>query len=220
MQILSVNVGKAQPIEGAKASGKTGIFKEPFGEPVQVGELGLAGDEIVDTRNHGGPDQAVYVYGTEDYDWWAAELGREMTPGLFGENLTVSDLASADFSIGDCLHIGEGDDGVILQVTAPRIPCVTFSTRMGDPQFVKQFRNAERPGLYCRVLREGKVQAGDMVRVERYDGDTVTAIEMYREFYKPDKSEASLRRYLAAPIAIRDRTVKERRLRKVLDEAA
>jgi MOSC domain-containing protein YiiM len=67
-------------------------------------------------------------------------------PGAFGENLTIGTLESALFRIGDRLHIGE----VILEVTAPRIPCDTFATRMGDPTFIKRFRKAGRPELYCR----------------------------------------------------------------------
>ena len=30
------------------------------------GEVGLAGDQVVDVRHHGGPDQAVYAYAVED----------------------------------------------------------------------------------------------------------------------------------------------------------
>ncbi len=229
MQILSVNVGKARPI--ASKTGETGIYKEPAGA-VEITRNGLAGDAICDTENHGGVDQAVYIYGEGDYAWWTAELDREMEPGMFGENLTVSELESADYVIGDRFHIqtSSGDgvvldgvvlDGVVLEVTAPRIPCGTFAQRMGDPQFVKRFRHAERPGLYCRVLVPGTVQPGDAVAVERYverddqrAGEPVTAREMFRDFYEPSLDEATLRRYLAAPIAIRDREAKEAELAK------
>ena len=130
---------------------RTGIFKFPTNEAVKVTKLGLEGDVIVDKKHHGGPDQAVYVYGAADYEWWSKELGREIAPGTFGENLTIGELESAQFNIGDYLYVGE----VTLQVTAPRIPCGTFATRMDDPQWVKRFRHAERPGLYCRVIQEG-----------------------------------------------------------------
>ena len=142
MHILSINIGSARTIGNANVSGQTGIYKLPVAGPVQVTADGLADDAIVDTKNHGGPDQAVYVYGGADYAWWAAELGRELAPGTFGENLTICDLESAALAIGDRLHIG----GVILEVTAPRIPCWKLAQRMGDPGFVKRFRAAERPG--------------------------------------------------------------------------
>ncbi|MEM7348847.1 MAG: MOSC domain-containing protein, partial [Chloroflexota bacterium] len=103
-------------------------------------------------------------------------------------------------------------------VTAPRIPCNTLATKMEDPTFVKKFRHAERPGLYCRVLQEGTVSAGDSVSWQRYERDTVSVLEMFRDFYIPNLNEATLRRYLDAPIAIRDRNDKEKRLRALIIE--
>jgi MOSC domain-containing protein YiiM len=212
MQLISVNIGQPRSIQNAKASGQTGIYKLPVYEPVQITQNGLPGDAICDVENHGGVDQAVYLFGAPDYAWWSAQIGRELSPGAFGENLTISELESTDFSIGDRLHVGS----VILEVTAPRIPCVTLAVRMADPTFVKRFRHAERPGLYGRVIQEGFVQVGDLVRVERYTGETITALEMFRDFYAPDRSEATLRRHLAAPIAIRARVEKEAQLDKLL----
>ncbi len=191
----------------------SGIFKEPVHDPVHVSSLGLEGDRISDTENHGGPDQAVYLYGVPDYEWWAAELGRELPPGTFGENLTVTNLESAEPRIGDRLHIGEA----ILEVTAPRIPCATLAARMEDPKFVRRFRFAERPGLYCRVIRAGYIQAGDDVIFEAHRGETISVMEMFRDFFEPDASEAMVRRHLASPIAVRDRLEKEEKLAEILD---
>ena len=70
MHLLSINIGAARTIGNANVSGQTGIYKLPVAGPVQVTADGLADDAIVDTRNHGGPDQAVYVYGGADYAWW------------------------------------------------------------------------------------------------------------------------------------------------------
>lgn len=210
MYIFSVNVGRAQPIAYAKASGTTGIYKQPVQAPLEITALGLAGDTICDTENHGGMDQAVYVYGMPDYAWWSEALGRELGPGTFGENLTIDGLESAQYCIGDRFEIGE----VTLEVTAPRIPCATLAARMGDPAFVKRFRTAERPGLYCRVIHTGFVQAGAPVLVERYAGATITVLEMFRDFYEPDLRAAAIGRYLAAPIAMRARADKEAQVQK------
>jgi MOSC domain-containing protein YiiM len=211
MQLISVNIGKRQSIETRRGSEQTGLYKLPVNGPVRVTALGLEGDFIASEKHHGGPDQAVYVYGEADYAWWAAQLGRELAPGTFGENLTISDIESARFSIGDRLVVG----AVTLEVTAPRIPCGTFAQRMGDPQFVKRFRDAERPGLYCRVLVEGFAQAGDEVGVEPVRGGNVTLVEIYRDHYAKDSDEATLRRFLGAPIAVRARKSLEERLRKL-----
>lgn len=201
MKLISVNLGQKATLEHPNRTETTGIFKQPVTGPVRIGRLGLEDDFIASEKHHGGPDQAVYIYGAVDYDWWSRELGRDLAPGTFGENLTVSELECARFSIGDRLTIG----AVTLEVSAARIPCGTLARRMNDPQFVKRFRDAERPGLYCRVLREGIVQAGDEVTVDPVRGESVTLIEFYRAFYEPDLSKASLRQLLNAPIAERAR---------------
>lgn len=201
MQLLSVNIGQERSIQNGKRTEATGIYKLPVATPVQVTPLGLVGDAVVDVENHGGVDQAVYVYGAPDYAWWSAQLGYELAPGTFGENLTIGGLESVDLSIGDILHIG----AVSLQVTAARIPCATLAARMGDPGFVKRFRAAERPGAYCRVLQTGVVQAGDPVTLARYAGETISLVAMFRDFYDPQPSAESIRRHLAAPIAERAR---------------
>lgn len=210
MELCSINIGQAQVIQNAKASGRTGIYKRPADGRVQVTVSGLVGDTICDTENHGGVDQAVYVYGTPDYRWWSDVLGQKLAPGTFGENLTISELESAHVSIGDRLHIGS----VVLEVTAPRIPCVTLAQRMGDPAFLKLFRAAERPGVYCRVIHEGCVHVTDPVTLEPYQGQTVTAIEVFRDFFTPHRDVATIRRHLAAPIAIRARIEKEQQLQE------
>ncbi len=212
MKLTSVNIGRERRIGKADKSGKTGIYKLPVEGPMRATPLGIPGDAVVDKKNHGGPDQAIYVYTEPDYKWWANELGMEMLPGTFGENLTLGGLESASVSIGDKLYVGEA----ILQVTAPRIPCKTLAARMNDLHFIKRFRDAERPGLYCRVLQEGMVQAGQSVRLEAYASKTVTILEMFRDFYKRDTSEEAIRRYLEAPIASRARLDKEKQLARLV----
>lgn len=201
MKLTSINIGKERTQQRKDYVETTGIYKTPMSGPVEIKSLGIDGDAICDVKNHGGVDQALYIYGGADYDWWSQEIGRELAPGTFGDNLTISELESAQFNIGDYLHIGE----VTLQVTAPRIPCGTFATRMDDPQWVKKFRDAERPGLYVRVIKQGTVKAGDEVTVEKYTDKTISIVEMYREHFNKKKSKELIQRHLDAPIAIRDR---------------
>ena len=94
-------------------------------------------------------------------------------------------------------------------MTAPRIPCATLAARMGDPAFVKRFRAAERPGAYCRVIREGLVAAGEAVALEPFAGPRLGLPESFRDFYTKAWDEAKLRRHLAAPIDIRSRAYLE-----------
>jgi MOSC domain-containing protein YiiM len=208
MKLVSINIGQEQTLTRPGKTEQTGIFKQPVSGPVHISREGLPGDFIGDQKHHGGPDQAVYVYGGQDYDWWAAELGRELAPGTFGENLTIAGLACADFAAGDILEIGE----LKLQVTAPRIPCGTLAGRMQDPQFVKRFRHSERPGFYCRVLREGQVQLGQQVSLERYSGERISIPEMMRDYYEPALTRQAIQRYLDAPIALRSHEKKREQM--------
>lgn len=212
MQLLSINIGAARVLDETRPHDLTGIYKEPVAGPVRVTRAGLPGDTIISAQHHGGPDQALYIYGGADYAWWAADLGHMPAPGTFGENLTINGLESGPLVIGDRLRIGD----VYLEVAAPRIPCDTFARRMGDPSFVARFRVAERPGVYCRVIREGMIQAGDPVTVEAYDGDPVTIAEVFRDYYAADRSLADIYRFLAAPLAERFREKKQRQMRAAL----
>ncbi|MGH3646902.1 MAG: MOSC domain-containing protein [Micromonosporaceae bacterium] len=111
----------------------TAIDKRPVAGMVAVGELGLAGDKQGDTRNHGGTDQALYAYASEDAAYWTAQLNREITPGLFGENLTTQRLDITAALIGERWRIGARGTGIVVEVRMPRTPCVNLSARMGIP---------------------------------------------------------------------------------------
>lgn len=216
MELISVNVGQLRPLNNGKRSRQSGIFKLPVAGPVEVTALGLAHDAIADAKHHGGPDQAIYIYTAPDYAWWSAELGTDLPPGTFGENLTLNGQESSLFAIGDRLHAGT----VTLEITAPRIPCNTLAARMEDPTFIKRFKAAERPGLYCRVIQTGQLQAGDRVTYDPYQGDAISLLRSFRDYYEPHLSAEALRRYLAVPIAIRDRVEKEAQLRELASSNA
>jgi MOSC domain-containing protein YiiM len=119
---------------------------------------------------HGGGDQAVYAYAREDLDAWAAELGRPLTGGQFGENLTTAGLDVTGARIGEHWRIGE----VLLEVTAPRIPCSTFARWMDEPRWAKRFTERGVSGAYLRVLRPGTVEAGAPIEVAHRPGHDVT----------------------------------------------
>lgn len=211
MKLLSINLGIKKEIQIGNSTDQTGIYKSPVQGSVQVTKLGLEGDHIENKKHHGGPDQAIYIYGGADYTWWEHELGNEIQPGTFGENLTISDLESGTFNVGDLLHIG----GATLEVSMPRIPCATFAARMGDTAWVKKFRQAERPGFYCRVKREGVIQVGDAVALEKFQGETISIQQLYQDYYERNKTVQMLQSHLAAPVSIRWRKRIEDELEKL-----
>ena len=200
MRLLSVNVARPRRVVLDGRGRRTAILKRPVDGPVEVGEVGLAGDEVGSKKHHGGPDQAVYLYGRDDYAWWEQELDEELAPATFGENLTVEGLRSAELRIGDRLEIG---DAVVLEVTAPRIPCSTLAGRMQDPLFVKRFARAGRPGAYARVLRQGAVQAGDPVL--RVEAGALPLLELMELYYDRKAPAERIAAALSAPVAERAR---------------
>jgi len=211
MKLISVNLPTpaGELIEGH--SKPTGIVKKPVQHSVHIGTLGLEGDFIADKRHHGGPDQAVYVYTLEDYHFWNEELGRTLEPGTFGDNLTVKGFSSASVNIGDRLKIGE----VLLEVTDPRIPCDTLAARINDPLFVKKFRAGGRPGLYCRVLETGSVQAGQALKFVRNPAPLVAVLDLFELHFLKKPPRALLERALSAPIGLRTRRELSAQLEKL-----
>lgn len=178
--IRSVNVGRPREREWADI-GRTSIEKLPVAGPVEVGRLGLGGDQVSDTQHHGGVDQAVYAFAREDLDRWAAELGTDLRDGLFGENLTTSGYDVNEAEVGERWQVGSA----LLEVASVRIPCNDFKGWMGesgiDPTgWVRRFAAPGRPGPYLRVLEEGEVAAGDRAEVVHRPGHGVTVTTMFR----------------------------------------
>jgi MOSC domain-containing protein YiiM len=162
--LLSVNVGRARTVPGGRRYVRTAIWKDPISPPrprVAVRDHHVEGDEQADRRVHGGPDKAVYAYAIEDTRRWEAELGRELGPGAFGENLTIEGLDVSGARPGDRWAIGSA----VLEVVQPRLPCFKLGVRMGDPKMLRRFAQAGRPGAYLRIVQEGELGAGDAVDV-------------------------------------------------------
>lgn len=182
MRLLTVNLARphAAPYTHAPV---TGVDKRPAEGPVDVaapgthrGVSGLAGDVIGDDRHHGGDDQAVYAYAREDLDTWERELGRELPNGVFGENLTTRGVRVNEARIGERWRIG----AVLLEVTSPRVPCRTFAGWLRESGWVRRFTRAALPGAYLRVLRPGRIRAGDPVRVVHRPEHQVTVGHVFR----------------------------------------
>lgn len=158
-RLVSVNVGVPREVPHAGSTVMTGIFKEPVDGPVHLRAEGLDGDGQADRSVHGGPHMAAYLYSADDYAWWAAELGRELPPATFGENLTITGFRDGEVRVGDRYRIGP----VLVEATIPRTPCFKLGIRMGDKRFVPRFAEAGRLGFYVRVIETGTVTAGDAV---------------------------------------------------------
>lgn len=179
-RLVSVNVAAARTLE-QKPLLVSAIDKLPVPGPVRVDGFGLDGDEVGDRVRHGGTYQAVHAYASEDLQWWSRELGRPVRPGLFGENLTTSDLDLSACVIGEQWLVGTAR----LQVCSVRVPCETFSRWIAlagfdSREWPARFVERGRPGVFLSVLDRGWVQAGDPVTVLERPEHGLTAAAMFR----------------------------------------
>lgn len=202
MKITSLNIGKQEKIQIGGETVETGIYKDTSLDKVEVNQQGFVNDVIVDTKSHGGADQAVYLYSLEDYAFWSKELQSDMPAGTFGENITITSFGTSPLKIGDRFQIKD----VVLEITFARIPCDKLGARMGDPKFVKKFVRAQRPGVYVRVIRKGELRVGDTVRYIPTSENYPTVIELYNLWYVRERNPELLRKGLEAPIAQRARS--------------
>ena len=191
-KVLSVNVGSVREFEYNGRPAKSAIWKSPVVGRIAARGVNLAGDDQADRKAHGGPDKAVYAYAVEDVRWWEQEIGRSLTYGELGENLTTEKVEVNNALIGEHWEIGT----TVVEVSEPRIPCWRLGVRMNDHLFPRRFTLAIRPGTYLRIVVEGDMGAGDKIRVvERPDHD-LTVREVFR-IYTRDREEAG--RLLAVP---------------------
>ena len=174
MKIVSINVALVGNLFAAPPGQshvvKTGIHKRPVAGAVQIGRMGMQGDEQADLSLHGGLEKAVYAYPAEHYGFWQAQRGASLKrdvadvaldPGAMGENLTLEGLLETDVWIGDRLHVGSA----VLQVSEPRNPCFKFNAKMGLPHASKLMVQSGYSGFYLRVVEAGTVCAGDAIRL-------------------------------------------------------
>jgi MOSC domain-containing protein YiiM len=169
-RVLSVNVGRPRLVDTGRRTVLTAIWKAPVDGRVAVRGVNIDGDDQADRSVHGGPDKAIYAYAIEETRAWEAELGRELGPGAFGENLTLEGVDVSGALVSERWRIGT----TLLEVVQPRFPCFKLGLRMGDPRFVRRFGQASRPGAYLRIVEEGELGAGDAVELATVPDHGVT----------------------------------------------
>jgi len=169
-RVVAVNVGRPAPLATGRRVVPSAIVKAPVSGPVAARGTNLGGDEQADKVHHGGVDQSVYAYASEDTARWGEELGIELGPAAFGENLTLAGVEVSGARIGERWRIG----GAELRVTGPRIPCFKLEARIGVPGFQRRFLRAGRPGAYLAIVGEGELQAGDAVQIVHRPAHDVT----------------------------------------------
>lgn len=184
MRLLDVSVGTAGIIQHKGKEVATAIYKRPVSGPAVVRRLGFEGDVQVDLRVHGRPDKAVLVTPKENYAFYEGEFGDgPFEHGHFGENLTTEGLIETEVRIGDRYRVGEA----LMEVTMPRMPCFKFGHKMGSSKALARCIETGRTGFYFRVIEEGSVFPGDIVREARNaEAPTVRDVHELRFHRKND----------------------------------
>jgi len=178
MKLLSLNVGTPHEYDWFGQTVTTSIFKSPIEGEAAVSKLNIAGDEQSDLTVHGGVDKAVYVYPHEHYAYWEKRGFGPLTMGNFGENLTTEGLLEGEIHIGDELEIGT----TRFVVTQPRLPCYKLQVRFKLPEMTKIFYQSRRFGFYLKVVREGKILAGQLIEIVKRDENAVTVADLIALF--------------------------------------
>ena len=156
--IAQLRIGRPQPLPGHRML--SAYRRQPVSGPVTAHVLGLDGDQVGNTRVHGGPEKAIYAYPLSGYTAWRAEfpdLAGRFEPGAMGENLVVDGLDETSLCLGDVIRCGTAT----LQIAQIREPCSTFAAAMGTTRVVKAMVRSGRCGWYFRVLEAGTIAAGN-----------------------------------------------------------
>ena len=177
--IRSVQVGRPSVL-ATTADGDeviSAIVKQPVTVPMlALSAINLEGDDQADRSVHGGPDKAVYAYSAEHFERWSSEIGIDVGPGTFGENVTVVGITEADVCIGDRWAWGDA----LLEVCQPRWPCFKLTLRTRVRDIGHRMRADGRTGWYLRVLEPGPVPVAGPIRVAARDAAGVSVLDAHR----------------------------------------
>mgnify|MGYP006084036273 CR=1 FL=1 len=142
--------------------GQVGLPKMPV-ETVTITKAGVEGDynRFRKEKKKNDPDMAVMLLSTDVIDALNSE-GWPVNPGDLGENITLTNIDYSILKLGDRLNIGE----VSLEISLICDPCTNLNNlpyvgKDKSTSFIKTLM--KRRGWYARVLKVGKVTAGDSV---------------------------------------------------------
>lgn len=134
-------------------SKEKGTRKEPTTEGVLKQDYGLSGDAHADCCTH----RQVSLLAIESINKMR-ELGFEVGPGDFAENLTTEGIDLVPLPVGTKISIGKG---ILLEISQIGKEChlgCAIYRQIGKCIMPKE-------GVFARVIRGGLVKAGDAITV-------------------------------------------------------
>ena len=136
-------------------SEKKGTVKQPIAEGIIKEDFGLADDAHADCTSI----RQVSLMSIESINRMASQ-GYSVVAGSFAENLTTEGIELPALPIGTELCVGQD---IILRVTQIGKQCHTgcaIFQQVGKCIMPKE-------GVFTKVIRGGKVKAGDEIKVKR-----------------------------------------------------
>lgn len=139
-------------------SEKVGTRKEPVAEGIIREDYGLIGDAHANCGSH----RQVSLIAMESINKMR-NLGFEVNPGDFAENLTTEGINLVVLPVGSEVRVGKE---AVLEITQIGKDC-----HSGCAIF-RQIGRCIMPkeGVFARVIRGGAVKAGDQIREIKEDG--------------------------------------------------
>ncbi|HIE45310.1 MAG TPA: MOSC domain-containing protein [Flavobacteriaceae bacterium] len=193
IKIISVNIGERKKIRWRFRTIETGIVKKAVKESIFLGDEDVEGDKVIDRKHHGGKDMAVYAYTKNHYEYFQKLHSKiDFHHGVFGENLTVSNLFETEVYIGDIFQVGEA----IIQVSQPRFPCFKLGIVFGTQKIVKQFLNSAYCGFYFRVLQKGFVKKNDEFVLIKKAKNSMSVADVFSIYTKNKGNTAFIQKAL------------------------
>ncbi len=194
MRVISINVGQAKEVIWNGRIIKTGIFKYPVMDTMNVNINGIFGDVQSDLINHGGEHKAVYAYSLANYQYWKNKIPNiKLENGIFGENLTIDgNFSEKNVYIGDCLKIGT----VELMAVQPRIPCFKLGIRFDNPEIIRMFLASRLSGVYFKVIKEGKISTNDEFILTKKSNDNVSIADIFEVICFDNKNIELMKQYM------------------------
>lgn len=194
INIVSLNVrGKAEILVADHQSVKTAFRKIPVGsDQIELGMYSFQGDMVQDKKHHGGNDKAICCYNSDHFKKWREELGFDLQPAAFGENLTLSGSSAHEENvyIGDRYQLGEA----VVEVSEPRGPCYVIGIRYNYKKFPIHLQQTGLTGFYLRTIKPGIVKASDELIHLSSHPEKISVMDVNRVRYHDPKNKEWIQR--------------------------
>lgn len=216
IEIVSINIlGKPEVLVSDHQSVKTAYRKVRIEtESLQLGMTSFEGDMVQDKKHHGGNDKAICCYNSDHFIKWNNELGFELEPAAFGENLTLEGDAAHENNvfIGDRYQLGEA----IVEVSEPRGPCYVIGIRYNFKQFPVLLQKSGFTGFYLRTITPGLVKKTDKLIHMSSHPEQISVMDVNYIRYHDSKNKEGIERLVNLKELSGDwREMFEKKLRKL-----